>query len=86
MIEDLKELKGKLEISAAASDEGKITVTEGVETKNGEKKYRYIKNPNELSKAKIVYKDIETDEEVLSYDILQDKDMQQAIQERRKAR
>ena len=86
MIEDLKELKVKLEISAAASNEGKITVTEGVETKNGEKEYRYIKNPNELSEAKIVYKDIETDEEVLSYDILQDKDMQQAIQERRKAR
>lgn len=86
MIEELKTLKVKLEISAAANNEGKITVTEGIESKNGEKEYRYIKNPNEVSEAKIVYKDMETDEEIMSYDILSDEDITNVISERAKSR
>ena len=71
MLEDLKQLKVKLEIAASAANEGKITVTEGKESKDGEREFRYIKNPDQVTEAKLVYKDMETDEEIASFDILE---------------
>lgn len=83
LLEELKSMKVKIEIAVANGD-GKIFVTESKESKDGQKEYRYIKNPDELTEAKLVYKDEETDEEIMSYDILQNNKFNQVIEERRK--
>lgn len=82
MLEDLKKLKVKLEVAASANSEGSISVTEGKDSKDGKKEMRYIKNPEEISKAQILYRDMETGEEIMSYDIFENSEITQAIEER----
>lgn len=86
MLEELKNMKLKLEIVAGAANDGKINVTEGKDSKDGLKEYRYISNPTDLTEAKIVYKDIETEQEVMSMDILNNEEIAEVIAERRKLR
>lgn len=83
MLDDLKALKVKLEIAASAENKAQIAVTEGKESKDGTKEYRYIKDPDNLSEAKLVYKDMETGEEIMSTDLLQYEEIKKALEERK---
>lgn len=84
MIEELKGLKVRLEVAAAAENKNDIQVTKAVDTKDGQKEYRHIKNPTKLTEAKLIYRDTETNEEIVSYDMLQNEEIQAALEERRK--
>lgn len=83
MLDDLKALKVKLEIAASAENEVPIAVTSGKESKDGTKEYRYIKDPDKLSEAKLIYRDAETGEEIMSSDLLQDDEIKKALEERK---
>ena len=83
MLDDLKALKVKLEIAASAENEVPIAVTSGKESKDGTKEYRYIKDPDKLSEAKLIYRDAETGEEIMSSDLLQDEEIKKALEERK---
>lgn len=83
MLDDLKSLKVKLEIAASAENKVPIAVTGGKESKDGTKEYRYIKDPDKLSEAKMIYRDTETGEEIMSTDILQDEEIKKALEERK---
>ena len=84
MIEELKGLKVRLEVAAAAENKNDIQVTKAVDTKDGQKEYRHIKNPTKLTEAKLIYRDTETNEEIVSYDMLQNEEIQEVLEERRK--
>ena len=60
-----------------------IAVTSGKESKDGTKEYRYIKDPDKLSEAKLIYRDAETGEEIMSSDLLQDEEIKKALEERK---
>ena len=84
MLEELKSLKVRLEVAAAAENKNDIQVTKAVDTKDGKKEYRHVKNPTKLTEAKLIYRDTETNEEIVSYDMLQNEEIQAALEERRK--
>lgn len=84
MLEELKGLRVRLEVAAAAENKNDIQVTKAVDTKDGKKEYRHIKNPTKLTEAKLIYRDIDTNEELVSYDMLQNEEIQEALEERRK--
>jgi hypothetical protein len=84
MLEDLKGLRVRLEVAAAAENKNDIQVTKAVDTKDGKKEYRHIKNPTKLTSAELIYRDMDTNEELASYDILQNEEIQEVLEERRK--
>lgn len=84
MLAELKSLKVKLEVAASADNQNDIQVTKAKETKDKQSEYRRIENPTKLTEAKLVYRDEETNEELASYDILANEEIQEALEERRK--
>ena len=84
MLEELKGLRVRLEVAAAAENKNDIQVTKAVDTKDGTKEYRHIKNPTKLTEAKLIYRDLDTNEELVSYDVLSNEQIQEALEERRR--
>ena len=86
MVEDLKKLKVNLEIQASAENKAKINVSQAKDSKNQKTEYRYIDDIENLSSAQVVYRNMDTGEEELRYELLADQDLQAELENRRMSR
>lgn len=85
LVEDLKKLKINLEIQASAENKASINVSQAKDSKDQKTEYRYIDDIDNLSSAQVIYKNSETGEEVLRYELLADQDLQAELENRRKS-
>lgn len=86
LVEDLKKLKVNLEIQASAENKAKINVSLAKDSKNQKTEYRYIDDIENLSSAQVVYRNMDTGEEELRYELLADQDLQAELENRRMSR
>lgn len=86
LVEDLKKLKVKLEVQASAENNTKLAVSNAKETKDKKKEYRHIDNIEDISTAQLIYRDEATDEEIMSYDLLNDPEIQNELSSRKSMR
>ena len=84
LVEDLKKLKVNLEIKASAENKSKINVSQAKDSKDQKREYRYIDDIENLSSAQVIYRDQETGEEILNYELLGDPEIQTELENRRK--
>ena len=57
-----------------------------METKDKKKEYRHIDNIEDISTAQLIYRDEATDEEIMSYDLLNDPEIQSELSSRKSMR
>ena len=76
----------KLEVQASAENNTKLAVSNAKETKDKKKEYRHIDNIEDISTAQLIYRDEATDEEIMSYDLLNDPEIQNELSSRKSMR